>query len=85
MATAGSFCDLSLVTGLFFQQVNCSDFASNPQDPVELTTTGNSGLSCTGGQHHYNWKTTKSQAGKCYQLILRFNDGSQYTADFSLK
>ena len=45
----GFFCDLSLVTGLFLQQVNCGEFMFSPTDPVE--TAGNRGLRCDNGQY----------------------------------
>lgn len=46
---------------------------------------GSSGLSydAPSGQYNYVWKTDKSWAKSCRRLVLKFNDGSQQTADFN--
>ncbi len=36
-------------------------------------------------QYVYVWKTDKAWAGTCRQLILRFDDGTEYRADFALR
>lgn len=37
------------------------------------------------GRYHYNWKTDRSWAGTCRQLVLRFADGSQAVAEFRFR
>jgi PKD domain len=37
------------------------------------------------GRYHYNWKTSKSWAGQCRTLVLRFTDGNEVTAQFRFK
>lgn len=66
------------------QQVQCD--TSAPLDAIEETTTaGASSLSydASSGRYTYVWKTDKAWARSCRQLILRFNDGSQRTANFN--
>jgi hypothetical protein len=48
-------------------------------------TSGNTGLryDTTTNQYIYNWKTPNT-AG-CYVLVLKLNDGSEYTANFALR
>jgi hypothetical protein len=56
------------------------------QDPVETTTTANSGLtfSTSTGLYQYNWKTAKSARG-CFRFKLALDDGSIHVALFRLK
>jgi hypothetical protein len=53
----------------------------------ETETPGNSGLSYAPGsdQYNYKWKTDKGWKGTCRQLIVQFDDGSEYTALFQFK
>ena len=83
----GFISDLGAVISIQFQQAACSNFSNIPTDPVETTATGGTGLryDLTANQFVYNWQTSKTQAGKCYTLNLKLNDGSLYKANFSLK
>src|SRR5262249_5018605 len=36
-------------------------------------------------QYHYVWKTEKSWAGTCRQLIVKLNDGTVHVANFKFK
>ncbi|MCL4474995.1 MAG: PxKF domain-containing protein [Nitrospirae bacterium] len=83
----GFISDLGAVTSIQFQQVNCANVSTTITDPVETTATGGTGLryDFTANQYIYNWQTSKSWAGNCYVLLLRLNDGKQYSANFSLK
>jgi len=68
------------------KQVTCD--ASASIDAVEQTvTTGNSVLSYDPltDQYNYVWKTEKSWAGTCRQLVVILKDGSIHTANFSFK
>jgi hypothetical protein len=68
------------------QEVVCD--GSAPVNEVEATdTAGNSGLSYdpTADQYSYNWKTDKGWKGTCRQLIIQFDDGSEYSALFQFK
>src|SRR5262249_36935157 len=51
---------------------------------VETVTAGGSGLSFdpVAGQYVYVWKTDKTWAGTCQQLVLKFTDGSVQYANF---
>jgi hypothetical protein len=65
------------------QGVTCS--SSAPVDVVEQTTTsGASGLTYDAATDTYTyvWKTNKSWAGTCRQLILRLSDGTEHLALF---
>lgn len=56
-----------------------------PVDAIEQTATaGSSGLSYDAATDTYTyvWKTSKSWAGTCRQLVVRFIDGSEYVATF---
>ncbi|MGH9849841.1 MAG: PxKF domain-containing protein [Blastocatellia bacterium] len=68
------------------QQIACSDGA--PASDIEQTVTaGGSSLSydAASDQYTYVWKTEKSWAGACRQLIVRLNDGSERVAYFKFK
>jgi uncharacterized repeat protein (TIGR01451 family) len=68
------------------QQITCD--SSAPVSDLEGTeTTGGSTLTYDSGsdQYHYNWKTEKSWAGTCRQLVVKLNDGSEHTARFKFK
>lgn len=64
--------------------VPCSPGAG-PGSPT--TTPGNSALSYAPGNQRYlyDWKTEKSWAGTCRELVLRFADGSERTALFRFR
>jgi hypothetical protein len=64
--------------------LTCSSGA--PTDVIEETVTaGGSSLSYDPltGQYNYVWKTEKSWAGQCRQLIVKFADGNQQVANFN--
>ena len=64
-------------------------------DPTETSTitetvtatAGNSGLTYDSATQTYTyvWKTEKSWAGTCRQLIVRLIDGTEHTAGFMFK
>jgi hypothetical protein len=65
------------------QSIACG--TSAPSDIVEETSTsGASVLSYdpVSDQYTYVWKTNKDWSKSCRRLVVRFNDGSQYAADF---
>jgi len=61
--------------------------ASNAElsDVTETLTAGGSSLSydATTDQYNYVWKTEKSWAGACRQLVVKLNDGSYHRANFN--
>jgi hypothetical protein len=68
------------------QVVSCS--TSAPTDEIEQTVTaGSSSLSydAASGQYTYTWKTDKSWAGSCRQLVMRLADGTDHTALFRFR
>ena len=68
------------------QQIACDGGA--PSDVIEETvTSGNSGLQYDSFTHVYTyvWKTQKSWAGTCRQLIVRLADGTDHIASFKFK
>lgn len=68
------------------EQIACNSSAF--VDGVEVTATADqSTLSydSASDQCTYVWKTDKSWSNTCRQLILRFTDGSQQRANFTLK
>lgn len=83
---AGGFlCDLDVVVGLSVQQVDCHDLTSALGDPAPAQTAGNSGLRCQDGEYLFNWRSDRSQAGRCYRFILSLDDGSEHEVWFSLR
>lgn len=68
------------------QAIDCD--SSAPTDEIEQTvTTGSSSLSydAASDQYTYAWKTISSWSGTCRLLVVRFTDGSDYTAAFRFK
>jgi dipeptidyl aminopeptidase/acylaminoacyl peptidase len=68
------------------QQIDCDSAA--PVDDLEQTATaGDAGLSydATTGQYTYVWKTGKSWAGTCRQLVLKLDDSTTHQASFTFK
>jgi hypothetical protein len=76
--------DLSVVVNnpLRYRQINCD--ATSPSDPLPADTSGSSGLryDSTTNQYIFTWQTSSAFAGKCYELLLDLNDGTQKTARF---
>lgn len=79
---------MSIFAAGFPKVVACDMPASEVfgEDPVETVTANKSGLQydTATGLYNYVWKTDKAQAGSCMRLVLRFNDGRSYSADFAL-
>jgi hypothetical protein len=68
------------------QQIACEGGA--PSDAIEETvTSGNSGLQYDPATQIYTyvWKTQKSWAGSCRQLIVKLADGTEDVANFKFK
>ena len=71
-----------------FTMIACNAMA--PVDDVEeLSTATNSGLTwdAAAQQYVYVWKTstTAQRAGSCYQLTVKFLDGTSQTAFFKFR
>ena len=51
----------------------------------ELSAATTSGLKydAVADQYHYNWKTEKSFAGSCRQLVVKLADGTSHRANFA--
>ena len=59
-----------------------------PVDEIETTVAaGQSSLTydATTDQYTYVWKTDRTWAGQCRQLVVRLRDGSSHVASFRLK
>ena len=68
------------------QQIACA--SSAPGDAIEETvTSGGSSLQYdpASDTYTYVWKTQKSWAGTCRQLIVKLDDGTEYVANFKFK
>jgi hypothetical protein len=68
------------------QIVSCDSVA--PLDNIETTVTaGSSSLTydASTGQYTYVWKTDKTWANTCRQLVLKLSDGTSHAANFKFK
>ena len=68
------------------QQISCDSAAS--VDGIEQTVTaGSSSLSydASTDTYTYVWKTERSWAGTCRQLVMKLNDGTFHRANFKFK
>jgi hypothetical protein len=68
------------------QLVQCE--TGSATDDIEATVTaGGSALNYDAltGQYNYVWKTDPAWAGSCRLLHVKFNDGEQYSARFSMR
>jgi hypothetical protein len=68
------------------QPISCSSGAAT--DEVEQTVTAGASTlqyDAATDTYTYVWKTEKGWAGTCRQLIVRFVDGSEYSANFRFK
>jgi len=68
------------------EQIACNSIAL--VDGIQETVTaGSSGLSYTAGsdRYRYVWKTQKSWAGTCRQLVVKLVDGTIQRANFKFK
>ncbi|MDQ2999606.1 MAG: PxKF domain-containing protein, partial [Chloroflexota bacterium] len=68
-------------------QVSACDMSSPGDEIEETVTAGSSTLSYDPGtdQYHYVWKTEKTWAGTCRQLIVKLDDGTTHTANFKFR
>ena len=68
------------------QEVECGSGA-DVAGSASISSPGASGLTHDGASYQVNWKTEKSWAGTCRQLVLRFGDqaGTTVRADFAFK
>ena len=66
------------------QTVAC-DSSAALSDVEETVLAGGSSLSydATFDRYNYIWKTNKAWANTCRRLVLKFNDGTIKTADFT--
>jgi hypothetical protein len=68
-------------------QIACA--STEPLDDIELTTLAAGGSSLSydpaTGLYNYTWKTDKSWAGTCRQLVVKLADGTSQAANFKFK
>ena len=64
--------------------ISCTTLLGHPEDAVEITTTGSTGLKYTSGQFHANWKTPQSP-NTCWEVKVTTIDGTNLSAFFKLK
>ena len=76
--------DLATVTGITYVQIACG---AEPVDPMEYVAddSGTSELRLTATGYHFNWKTEKGFANRCYELRVSLNDSTTHEAKFKFK
>ena len=76
--------DLATVTGITYAQIACG---SEPVDPMEYVAddSGASELRLTATGYHFNWKTEKGFANRCYEVRVSLNDSTMHEAKFRFK
>jgi cysteine-rich repeat protein len=77
--TTGYIRRLDVVTHNPIRYVEVPCDSTLPVDPIDSTdTSGSTSLryDTTAEQYVYNWQTSKSFAGKCYELVLELDDGT---------
>ena len=80
--------DAGTVAFIRLQEAACQGFGALENAlPVDASASGASGLryDTAASQFVYTWKTSSAMAGRCYVLMLGLDDGSSYSANFSVK
>ncbi|HEX7085876.1 MAG TPA: Ig-like domain-containing protein [Vicinamibacterales bacterium] len=68
--------DLGTVDSITYYQVPCAgEGIANPIEGL-ADDAGASDLRITGTEYHFNWKTAKDFANKCFELRVTLDDGS---------
>lgn len=85
-AGATELTDISVIDEFVVQEVGCMSLENILVDPIELVTTGGTGLRYGGvdGQFIQNWMTPKLP-GRCYRVVMWTDDGSSLSALFELR
>jgi hypothetical protein len=82
----GDVSDPISFTSLSSNAVSCSSVQGGPESPVEEYAAGSSGLQYLGGgEWEFAWKTPKTYANSCREMILTLKDGSTHKALFKFK
>ncbi|HSW42344.1 MAG TPA: PxKF domain-containing protein [Patescibacteria group bacterium] len=76
----------SAVSRFTTQLVACGSLAGEPEDPIDITTTGRTSLryDAIEGQFIQNWQTPRG-AGLCYRATMTTLDGSSLVAFFKTR
>ena len=76
--------NLANVAGITYVQIACG---SESVDPMEYVAddSGTSELRLTATGYHFNWKTEKGFANRCYTLRVALNDSTVHEAKFKFK
>ena len=80
----GGYQGLDIFSGGFPRSFTFDCSSPAPAGGAETTTAGNSSLAykATTDTYTYVWKTDRSWAGTCRQLVVQLTDGSVHTARF---
>jgi hypothetical protein len=73
---------LKAVANITYKSRLCDEFASDPSDALETSTTGGTSLRYNG-MYIYNWATPTVEG--CYTLFLKLDSGQFFSAYFKLR
>jgi hypothetical protein len=77
--------DLGTVEGITYKQIQCG---SEYVEPMELAAADDSGFSelrLTATGYHFNWRTEKGFANKCYEIRIALDDDTGHSAKFKFR
>jgi len=82
--TGTEISDTSSFVSLTSYPIDCGSLSEIGTEVTTESAAGASGLQYMGGGNwQFNWKTQKSYANQCRVMVLKLNDGSTHTADFT--
>jgi hypothetical protein len=77
--------NLATVTAIQYYQTPCIAGELVSDTPLPADDAGSSELRLTADGYHFNWKTDKNFANKCYNIRVTLSDLTVHEAKFKFK